>query len=170
VIINSMSKTYAVTGWRVGWAIAPPATTLAIRKVHDFLTVGAAAPLQAAGAAALRLPRSYYDEVQAGYARRRDVLLGSLRDAGFTYSAPDGAYYVMADISSFAHLGHTNDVDFTRFLVREIGVACVPCSSFYSDDHRAELGGDRMVRFCFCKTDATLAAAAERFQKLAAMR
>jgi aspartate/methionine/tyrosine aminotransferase len=170
VIINSMSKTYAVTGWRVGWAIAPPATTLAIRKVHDFLTVGAAAPLQAAGAAALRLPRSYYDEVGAGYARRKDVLLASLDQAGFTYSDPDGAYYVMADISNFADLGYTNDVDFTRFLVRDIGVACVPCSSFYSDDHRAELGGDRMVRFCFCKSDETLAAAAERFQKLAAMR
>ena len=170
VIINSMSKTYAVTGWRVGWAIAPPATTLAIRKVHDFLTVGAAAPLQAAGAAALRLPRSCYDEVGAGYARRKDVLLASLDQAGFTYSDPDGAYYVMADISGFADLGFTNDVDFTRFLVREIGVACVPCSSFYSDDHRAELGGDRMIRFCFCKSDETLAAAAERFQKLAAMR
>jgi aspartate/methionine/tyrosine aminotransferase len=170
VIINSMSKTYAVTGWRVGWAIAPPQTTLAIRKVHDFLTVGAAAPLQAAGAFALRLPREYYSDLQAGYARRRGVLLRSLDEAGFTYSAPDGAYYVMADVTPFAGLGYTNDVDFARFLMRDVGVASVPCSSFYSDDHRAELGGDRMIRFCFCKTDETLAAAAECFRKLAAMR
>ncbi|MDB4948326.1 MAG: aspartate/tyrosine/aromatic aminotransferase [Gemmatimonadetes bacterium] len=170
VLINSMSKTYAVTGWRVGWAIAPAETTLAIRKVHDFLTVGAAAPLQAAGAHALRMPREYYDGLGESYGRRRDKLLGVLAETGFTFTPPDGAYYVMAGIDAFAHLGYANDVDFTRFLVRDIGVACVPASSFYCDDHRAELAGDRQVRFCFCKTDATLDAAAERFQKLAAMR
>jgi aminotransferase len=168
VVINSMSKTYSVTGWRVGWAIAPPTITAAIRKVHDFLTVGAAAPLQAAGAFALRMPRGYYDELGAAYLRRRDLLCGMLREAGFQFRDPDGAYYVMTDITPFAHLGHANDVEFTRFLVREIGVACVPGSSFYCADHVRELGGDRQVRFCFCKTDATLNAAAERLSKLKA--
>ncbi|HEX8906980.1 MAG TPA: aminotransferase class I/II-fold pyridoxal phosphate-dependent enzyme, partial [Longimicrobiaceae bacterium] len=167
VVINSMSKTYSVTGWRVGWAISPPEITNAIRKVHDFLTVGAAAPLQAAGAHALRMPREYYAELQAAYRRRRDFMLQALRSAGFGFSDPDGAYYVMTDITPFAHLGHADDVEFTRWLVRDVGVAVVPGSSFYSPDHVRELGGDRQVRFCFCKTDATLTAAAERLATLA---
>jgi aspartate/methionine/tyrosine aminotransferase len=166
-VINSMSKTYSVTGWRVGWAIAPPELTVAIRKVHDFLTVGAAAPLQAAGAFALSLPKRYYDELQAAYRLRRDFIVKVLRDAGFRFAEPDGAYYVMTDIGAFAHLGHANDVEFTRFLVREVGVAVVPGSSFYCADHVRELGGDRQVRFCFCKTDATLQAAADRLATLA---
>jgi aminotransferase len=159
VVVNSMSKTYSVTGWRVGYCIAPPDITSGIRKVHDFLTVGAAAPLQRAGAYALRLPHSYYDELQRDYERRRDVLVPVLEDAGFKVFRPDGAYYVMADISAF---GFRDDVEFTRFLVREIGVAVVPGSSFYS---RPELGSQQ-VRFCFCKKDETLNAAAERLQKL----
>lgn len=159
VIINSMSKTYAVTGWRVGYCIAPPNLTGAIRKVHDFLTVGAAAPLQAAGAHALRLPREYYAHLQSEYARRRALLLPVLEAAGFGVLAPDGAYYIMTDISAF---GFANDLEFTRFLVRDIGVACVPGSSFYSEPAR----GAQLVRFCFCKRDETLAAAAERLQKL----
>ena len=169
VIINSMSKTYSVTGWRVGWAIAPPEITAAIRKVHDFLTVGAAAPLQAAGAFALRMPREYYADLAAHYLQRREKLLATLRQAGFAFVEPDGAYYVMTDITPFARLGHANDVEFTRWLVREIGVAVVPGSSFYCADHVRELGGDRQVRFCFCKTDATLDAAAERLLRLASM-
>ncbi|HVF55905.1 MAG TPA: aminotransferase class I/II-fold pyridoxal phosphate-dependent enzyme [Pyrinomonadaceae bacterium] len=159
VIVNSMSKTYSVTGWRVGYCIAPPDITNAIRKVHDFLTVGAAAPLQRAGAFALSLPREYYDHLQSEYARRRDMLLPVLEAAGFRVFKPDGAYYIMTDISAF---GFTDDVEFTRHLVREIGVACVPGSSFYS---RPELGAQQ-VRFCFCKRDETLDAAAERLQKL----
>ena len=161
VVVNSMSKTYSVTGWRVGYVIAPPAVTNAVRKVHDFLTVGAAAPLQEAGAAALRLPREYYARLQSDYAARRDFLLAALEGAGFRVFPPDGAYYVMTDISAF---GFADDIDFTRFLVREIGVACVPGSSFYS---RPELGA-RQVRFCFCKRDETLRAAAERLDKLRA--
>ena len=161
VVVNSMSKTYSVTGWRVGYVIAPPAITNAVRKVHDFLTVGAAAPLQEAGAAALRLPREYYARLQSDYAARRDFLLAALDGAGFRVFPPDGAYYVMTDISEF---GFADDLDFTRFLVREIGVACVPGSSFYS---RPELGA-RQVRFCFCKKDETLRAAAERLDKLRA--
>ncbi|HEV2881522.1 MAG TPA: aminotransferase class I/II-fold pyridoxal phosphate-dependent enzyme [Pyrinomonadaceae bacterium] len=159
VIVNSMSKTYSVTGWRVGYCIAPPAITSAIRKVHDFLTVGAAAPLQAAGAFALRLPPAYYEHLQADYIARRDLLLPILEEAGFRIFRPDGAYYVMTDISAF---GFANDVEFTRHLIRQVGVACVPGSSFYSDPAR----GAQQVRFCFCKKDETLYAAAERLQKL----
>jgi aspartate/methionine/tyrosine aminotransferase len=159
VIVNSMSKTYSVTGWRVGYCIAPPEITDAIRKVHDFLTVGAAAPLQAAGAFALSLPESYYDHLQADYIARRDLLLPVLEEAGFQTFRPDGAYYIMTDISRF---GFSSDVEFTRHLIREIGVACVPGSSFYS---RPELGA-RQVRFCFCKRDETLMQAAERLGKL----
>jgi aspartate/methionine/tyrosine aminotransferase len=159
VVVNSMSKTYSVTGWRVGYVLAPPVITSAVRKVHDFLTVGAAAPLQRAGAFALRMPPSYYEELQREYLRRRDMLLPILEDVGFGVFRPDGAYYVMTDISRF---GFKDDVEFTRFLVREIGVACVPGSSFYS---RPELGA-RQVRFCFCKRDETLEAAATRLQKL----
>ncbi|HEY0322231.1 MAG TPA: aminotransferase class I/II-fold pyridoxal phosphate-dependent enzyme [Pyrinomonadaceae bacterium] len=159
VIVNSMSKTYSVTGWRVGYCIAPPEITNAIRKVHDFLTVGAAAPLQAAGAFALSLPQSYYDKLQADYTARRDLLLPVLEQAGFQTFRPDGAYYIMTDIR---HFGFSSDVEFTRHLIREVGVACVPGSSFYS---RPELGAQQ-VRFCFCKRDETLLAAAERLAKL----
>jgi aminotransferase len=159
VIVNSMSKTYSVTGWRVGYCIASPEITSAIRKVHDFLTVGAAAPLQAAGAYALALPASYYEQLQKDYEARRDLILPELEKAGFKTFRPDGAYYVMTDISRF---GFKDDVEFTRHLIREIGVACVPGSSFYSD---AALGSQQ-VRFCFCKKDETLMLAAERLRKL----
>jgi len=161
VIVNSMSKTYSVTGWRVGYCIAPPDITSGIRKVHDFLTVGAAAPLQAAGAYALSLPPEYYNQLQTDYQARRDVLLPVLENAGFRTFAPDGAYYIMTDIGNF---GFTDDVTFTRHLIREVGVACVPGSSFYSVPER----GAQQVRFCFCKKDETLALAAERLEKLRA--
>jgi aminotransferase len=154
-----MSKTYSVTGWRVGYCIAPPEITSAIRKVHDFLTVGAAAPLQSAGAYALSLPAEYYDRLQSEYRARRDLLLPVLEKAGFGTFNPDGAYYIMTDISAF---GFANDVDFTRHLIREVGVACVPGSSFYSVPER----GAQQVRFCFCKKDETLQLAAERLEKL----
>lgn len=158
VIVNSMSKTYSVTGWRVGYCIAPAEITSGIRKVHDFLTVGAAAPLQAAGAYALSLPPEYYDTLQTQYRARRDLLLSVLDQAGFRTFAPDGAYYIMTDISSF---DFADDVSFTRHLIREVGVACVPGSSFYSVPER----GAQQVRFCFCKKDETLHLAAERFEK-----
>lgn len=159
VIVNSMSKTYSVTGWRVGYCIAPPEITSGIRKVHDFLTVGAAAPLQAAGAYALSLPAEYYDRLQQDYQARRDLLLPVLEQAGFKTFVPDGAYYIMTDISNF---GFSNDVEFTRHLIRDVGVACVPGSSFYSVPER----GSQQVRFCFCKKDETLNLAAERLTKL----
>ncbi|HKV34948.1 MAG TPA: aminotransferase class I/II-fold pyridoxal phosphate-dependent enzyme [Pyrinomonadaceae bacterium] len=159
VVVNSMSKTYSVTGWRVGYCIAPPEITSAIRKVHDFLTVGAAAPLQAAGAYALSLPQEYYDTMQLEYRRRRDLLLPVLEKAGFKTFVPDGAYYIMTDISAF---GFNDDVEFTKHLIRKVGVACVPGSSFYSQPSL----GKQQVRFCFCKKDETLYAAADRLKKL----
>ena len=161
VVINSLSKTYAVTGWRVGYAIAPPELSTAIRKVHDFLTVGAAAPLQAAGAYALSLPPGYYESMRADYQHRRDLFLPALERAGFRVFRPRGAYYVMADIGDF---GFANDVEFTRHLIRNVGVACVPGSSFYSDP----AADSSFVRFCFCKKDETLMAAVERLEKLRA--
>jgi aspartate/methionine/tyrosine aminotransferase len=159
VVVNSLSKTYSVTGWRVGYCIAPPDITSAIRKVHDFLTVGAANPLQHAGAYALSLPRSYYTGLQKEYQQKRDFIVPILQKAGFKCEMPQGAYYVMTDISDF---GFADDVEFTKYLIREIGVAVVPGSSFYHDKNL----GAQKVRFCFCKKDETLEAAAERLQKL----
>ena len=163
VTINSMSKTFSVTGWRVGWAIAPPVLASAIRKVHDFLTVAAPAPLQAACAFALGLGADYYRELAAHYEARRDRTVAMLERAGFRCFTPSGAYYVMTDISAF---GFPDDVAFTRHLVEEIGVAAVPGSSFYS---HASLGRER-VRFCFCKRDETLAEADRRLARLAGVR
>jgi aminotransferase len=160
VVVNSLSKTYSVTGWRVGYCIAPPDITSAIRKVHDFLTVGAANPLQHAGAYALSLPPSYYDGLQSDYQKKRDFIVPVLQDAGFKCDSPHGAYYVMCDISDF---GFANDIEFTKHLIREIGVAVVPGSSFYHDPSL----GSQLVRFCFCKKDETLEAAAENLRKLA---
>ena len=159
VVINGMSKTYSVTGWRVGWTIASPEITSAIRKVHDFMTVGAPAPLQEAGAVALALPASYYEQLSASYLKRRDRLMPALEQAGFRCFRPRGAYYVMTDISGFRA---RNDVAFTKYLVKEVGVAAVPGSSFYNDPR----DGAKQVRFAFCKRDQTLDEAAARLSKL----
>ena len=159
VTINGMSKSYSVTGWRVGWAVGPPAITNAIRKVHDFMTVGAPAPLQEAGAVALGLPHVYYENLANGYRARRDRLMPALMEAGFRCFRPRGAYYVMTDIGGF---GFADDVAFTRHLVKEIGVAAVPGSSFYNDPR----DGAKQVRFAFCKQDATLDEAGRRLRKL----
>jgi aspartate/methionine/tyrosine aminotransferase len=159
VTINGMSKTYSVTGWRVGWAVAPEKITNAIRKVHDFLTVGAPAPLQEAGAVALSLPPEYYAKLAEGYRVRRDHLIPTLAAAGFTCFRPRGAYYVMTDISAF---GYSDDVSFAKYLVQEIGVATVPGSSFYRDPR----DGSKQVRFAFCKKPETLDEASQRLAKL----
>jgi aspartate/methionine/tyrosine aminotransferase len=159
VLVNSMSKTYSVTGWRVGWVLAAPDLSESIRKVHDFLTVGAAAPLQQAGVLALNSPDSYYEKLAASYVARRDKMLGLLERAGFRCFKPYGAYYIMTDISSF---GFPDDVAFAKFLVTEIGVAAVPGSSFYRDP----ANGRTHLRFTFCKTEKTFQAAAERLSKL----
>jgi aminotransferase len=160
VTINALSKTYAVTGWRVGWAIAPAGITGSIRKVHDFLTVGAAAPLQAAGAAAMALPAEYYAEEGRKYRERRDLLCSVLQDVGFTFQVPDGAYYVLCQ---------TGDLDpaqdssaFARRMVVDPGVAAVPGTSFYADPSH----GAGQIRFAFPKKLETLRAAAERLDKL----
>lgn len=163
ITINSMSKTYSVTGWRVGWTIAPEWITGAIRKVHDFLTVGAAAPLQEAGALALALPQSYYDDLAAKYTSRRARMLGILEGCGFTIYRPRGAYYTIVDTTP---LGWDHDVEFARYLVKEIGVAVVPGSSFYQDPTK----GRTQIRFAFSKTDATFDEAERRLAKLTARR
>jgi aminotransferase len=157
VTISAMSKTYSVTGWRVGWAIASPELVKGIRTVHDFLTVGAPTPLQHAGVTALGLPDSYYQGIAEEYADRRALILELLGEAGFEVRPPQGAYYVMADVG---HLGLGSDVEVAAHLVRDQGVAVVPGSSFFS---RPELGS-HVVRFSFCKRLETLRAAGERLR------
>ena len=159
VTINSLSKTYSVTGWRVGYILANPELTGAIRRVHDFLTVGAPAPLQRAGVAAMQLPQSYYKELATLYQQKRDSLLQILDKVGIPYSIPKGAYYVLADISRF---GYKTDVEFVLYLIKEIGVAVVPGSSFFSQPE----AGSKFIRFCFSKKPETLAVAGDRLLKL----
>jgi aspartate/methionine/tyrosine aminotransferase len=159
VLVNSMSKTYSVTGWRVGFVLAAPDLTDSIRKVHDFLTVGAAAPLQQAGVVALNLPDSYYEKLSVEYQKRRDLLLERLGEAGFQCFRPQGAYYIMADIGKF---GDSDDVAFVRRLVKDPGVAAVPGSSFYSDSN----AGVALIRFCFCKKYETLKKAGDRLRRI----
>ncbi len=160
ILVNSMSKTFAVTGWRVGWVIAPPDLTSSIRKVHDFLTVGAAAPLQQASAVALTAGDEYYARLGSDYSARRDRIIEILERSGFRCFAPKGAYYVMTDISAF---GFADDLAFARHLIEHVGVIGVPGSSFYVNPR----DGAQQMRFCFCKKFETLDAAGERFAKLA---
>ena len=159
VTINGLSKTYSVTGWRVGYILASPELTGAIRKVHDFLTVGSPAPLQRAGVAAMQLPITYYEELARSYQRKRDTILRTLDEANIQYFAPKGAYYVFAAISGF---GYKTDIEFTNYLIKEIGVAVVPGSSFFCLPE----DGQRFIRFCFSKTTETLESARQRLLKL----
>lgn len=158
VLVNSLSKTFSVTGWRVGWVVAPPELTSSIRKVHDFLTVGAASPLQQAGMLALGLPDSYFTNLSTTYQQKRDLMIAALEPFGFVCSKPKGAYYVMASIADFEY----DDVELCRHLVEDIGVAAVPGSSFFSDP----VPGAKWVRFCFAKKPETIAAAADRLKRL----
>ncbi|MGE5657466.1 MAG: pyridoxal phosphate-dependent aminotransferase [Actinomycetota bacterium] len=159
VTINGLSKTYSVTGWRVGYILANPELTVAIRKVHDFLTVGSPAPLQRAGVAAMKLPISYYEELARIYQEKRDFMLQILAEANLEYFVPKGAYYILATLKGF---GHKTDLDFTNYLIKEIGVAVVPGSSFFSQPEK----GNQLIRFCFSKTPETLNSARERLLKL----
>jgi aspartate/methionine/tyrosine aminotransferase len=161
ITINGLSKTFSVTGWRVGWAIAPSDLAGPIRKMHDFLTVGAPAPLQEAGVAALSMPESYYTELAAGYAKRRALMCDILDRHGFKFAKPQGAYYVMTDI---AHFGFDSDLEFATYLVKDVGVAVVPGSSFFND----RKAGRHKVRFVYSKRDETLREADKRLAKLAA--
>jgi aspartate/methionine/tyrosine aminotransferase len=158
ITINSISKTYSLTGWRVGWAIASAPLTAFIRKVHDFLTVGAPHPLQEAAATALRVDRSYYRTLAEKYQERRDFLSRILEEAGFHIYRPHGAYYIMTDVG---HFGYSDDVAFAYYLVERFGVATVPGSSFYS---LPSLGSTK-IRFCFPKKMETLQQAGERLKK-----
>ena len=161
VTISGLSKTFSCTGWRLGYAIAPAEESVAIRKVHDFLTVGAPATLQAAGAVGMAFDAEYYNRMALDYRERREMLVSSLTEAGFQFSVPEGAYYILADFSA---LSDQDDHAFARWLAAEVGVAGVPGSSFYSDRSL----GRSMIRFAFCKRRETLEAAGERFAELRA--
>lgn len=151
VTVSSMGKTFSLTGWKIGWVIAPPPLRDAVQRAHQFVTFATASPLQAATAAALRLPDSYFQELAAGYLARREKLLRGLREAGLPAHAPEGSYFILADIS---HLGFPEDVAFCRHLVTQVGVAAIPPSVFYSPEHKHL--GQRFARFAFCKTDGVL--------------
>jgi aspartate/methionine/tyrosine aminotransferase len=161
ITISSLSKTFSATGWRIGWVIAPPAQTSPIRKVHDFLTVGAPAPLQTAAAVGFAFDVEYYNKLAAMYRQKRDYMAGVLREAGFKFSVPEGAYYIFADFSDLSDL---DDVTFAKWMTQEIGVATVPGSSFFSTKE----DGRTFTRFAFCKKQETLEHAAERLSKLRA--
>ena len=162
ITISSLSKTYSCTGWRIGWIIAPPAQTDPIRKVHDFLTVGAPAPLQTAAAVGFAFDAEYYNQFAAHYKARRDFLCAVLKEQGFEFAMPEGAYFVLADFSPLSDL---DDVTFAKWMTQEIGVATVPGSSFYSRKEH----GRNFVRFAFCKRQKTLEDAAERLSRLRAL-
>jgi aminotransferase len=159
VTLNSLSKTYSVTGWRVGWAIAAAPLTVSIRKVHDFLTVGSPAPLQRAGVKAINLPQEYYDELAKEYEERRAFMLETLELAGIPYTVPKGAYYVFCDISRF---GFESDVAFAKYLIEKVGVAVVPGTGFLAPHSQQE----QYARFCFSRTMKTLLDARERLLKI----
>jgi aminotransferase len=168
ITISGASKTFSVTGWRVGWILAPVEFTDAIRKVHDFLTVGAPAPLQEGVAVALdRLERTFYDRLGTEYRARRDLLYAALIDSGFKCTPPEGAYYILSDFSSLATRSGTGvpltDTEFAVWLSREVGVTPVPGSSFFREGG----AGSSLVRFVFCKTDDILLEAARRLRTLA---
>jgi L-glutamine---4-(methylsulfanyl)-2-oxobutanoate aminotransferase len=155
ITICGFSKTYSVTGWRLAYTVAPEPITRAIKRVHDFLTVGAAHPLQIAGAAALELPQSYYTWLEEAYAKKRDILLEGLQKAGFKCHRPNAAYYIMTDISDF---GFPDATTFAYFLSQEVGVTPVPGSCFYPDPE----SGQQKVRFAFPKKEETLQEASRR--------
>ncbi len=160
ITINGLSKTFSVTGWRIGYILAPENLTKGIRKVHDFLTVGAPAPLQEASAKALETDLKYYNNLRIFYDIRKNLMLDALKRAGFNVIEPEGAYYIMA---SFENFNFDNDVTFTEFLIKEIGIAVVPGSSFYTKNSPDR---NKYVRFCFCKTEDTLEAAIKKLEKL----
>ena len=166
ITISGISKSYSVTGWRVGYAVAPEELSVGIRRAHDFVTVGAPAPLQEAAVTALRLPRDYYGRLRDAYQARRDLLWSYIERAGFVAWKPSGAYYILTDVTRFMKAtGIQDDYAFAMYLIKEVGVATVPGSSFYA---HTDLGRTK-IRFCFPKTDDMLREAGERLQKLRAL-
>ncbi|MBL9141325.1 MAG: aminotransferase class I/II-fold pyridoxal phosphate-dependent enzyme, partial [Phycisphaerae bacterium] len=159
IVLGSLGKTFSLTGWKIGWAIAPPALTQAVRAAHQFLTFCSAAPLQRAAVDALHAPESYYEQLRADYAARRNAMLAALRGAGFEPYVPEGSYFILADHTRF---GFDDDVAFATHLVERVGVAAVPCSAFYADKQ----GARALTRFAFCKTLDTIAQAGERMKAL----
>jgi aspartate/methionine/tyrosine aminotransferase len=166
VVMSSLGKTFSLTGWKIGWTIAPPNLTAGIRAAHQFLTFCSATPLQRAAADALAAPRAYYEELRRDYRMRRDLLLGELRASGFEPFVPEGSYFILAPHAAF---GHADDVSFARRLVEREGVACIPCSAFFmpGPDGRKDAEACSLVRFAFCKTPETLRAAGERMRAMA---
>jgi N-succinyldiaminopimelate aminotransferase len=160
VTVSSMGKTFSLTGWKIGWVIAPPPLRDAVQRAHQFVTFATASPLQAATATALRLPDRYFQELAASYLSRREKLLRGVREAGLPAHAPEGSYFILADIS---HLGFADDVAFCRHLVTQVGVAAIPPSVFYSPEHKHL--GQGFARFAFCKTDAVLEEGARRLRE-----
>lgn len=159
IICNSLSKTYSITGWRLGYVIAPEEVVDRVKKVHDFLTVGAAAPLMEAAVVGLEMPDSYYQELQAHYLHMKQLFAGGLKNLGFEFTDPQGAYYVMVDISKWLKKGET-DLEFCERLAKDIGVGAVPGSSFFKEDV------NHLIRFHFAKQDETLLEALDRLSKL----
>jgi len=165
VVLSSLGKTFSLTGWKIGWSIAPPALTAGIRAAHQFLTFCSATPLQRASVDALSAPRAYYEGLRADYRARRDLLLAELRGAGLDPYEPEGSYFVVAP---HAGLGFAGDVEFAMHLVEKVGVACIPCSAFHmpGPDGRKDAEARSLVRFAFCKTPETLRAAGERLRSM----
>ena len=159
ITLSSLGKTFSLTGWKIGWAIAPAELSRAVRAAHQFLTFATATPLQVAGAVAVSAPPSYYEELVASYRRKRDLLVADLTEIGFEVFVPEGTYFAMADHSAF---GAPDDVAFVHRLIDEFGVAAIPPSAFYHDPGEAQ----HLVRFAFCKDEATLEAAFERLSGL----
>jgi N-succinyldiaminopimelate aminotransferase len=164
VTISSVGKTFSVTGWKIGWAIGPADLVNAVNRAHQFITFAVASPLQAAAAAALSLPASYFEDMQMSYQAKRNGMLRVLEQAGFRVLKPQGSYFIMANWRAVAPPHVTDDVQFARWLTTEIGVACIPPSAFYQESDKAL--GRYLARFAICKKAETLAAAAERLQRL----
>ncbi len=160
ITINGISKTFSVTGWRIGYILAPENLNNGIRKVHDFLTVGAPAPLQEAAAKAMAVEKEFYENLKTFYQNKKNILLQALKETGFQCIEPEGAYYI---ITSFDNFGFNNDIEFTEYLIKDIGVAVVPGSSFYTEKSTES---NKFVRFCYCKKEETLTKAIEKLNKI----
>jgi aspartate/methionine/tyrosine aminotransferase len=158
ITLSSLGKTFSLTGWKIGWAIAPPPLTAGVRAAHQFLTFATATPLQHGAIAALRAPESYYRDFVSDYRRKREVLVTGLREVGFTLYPPDGTYFVLVDHTPF---GFDSDVVFCKHLIEHVGVAAIPCSAFFHEPK----DGARLVRFAFCKTEETMTAALDRMRQ-----